>query len=176
MNARPGVPALSYSARLRAPFAVLGVREEAGRIVAIDYLPLSTDELAPATPLAAEALRQLSAYLADPGATFDLPLATRGTRFEERVWAAISAIPAGAVRTYGDVARAIRSAPRAVGGACGRNPLPLVIPCHRVVAAGGGLGGFMGGKDHEPLAIKRWLLAHEGAVPRRAPAGGGAGP
>jgi methylated-DNA-[protein]-cysteine S-methyltransferase len=154
---------LEYAARLRTPFAVLGIRERGGRIVAIDYLPLATEELAPTTPLAAEAMRQLLAYVNDPHVRFDLAVATNGTAFEDRVWREIGAIPPGQVRTYGDIAKAIRSMPRAVGGACGRNPLPLIIPCHRVVAAGGRLGGFMGGKDHDPLAIKRWLLRHEGA-------------
>ena len=108
-------------------------------------------------------MRQLLAYIDDAQACFDLPVATNGTPFEDRVWREIAAIPAGQVRTYGAIATAIRSMPRAVGGACGRNPLPLLIPCHRVVAAGGRLGGFMGGKEHDPLAVKRWLLRHEGA-------------
>jgi methylated-DNA-[protein]-cysteine S-methyltransferase len=154
---------LEYAARLRTPFSVLGIRERGGRIVAIDYLPLVSEELAPTTPLATEAVRQLLAYVDDPHVRFDLPIATNGTAFEDRVWREIGAIPAGQVRTYGDIAKAVRSMPRAVGGACGRNPLPLIIPCHRVVAAGGRLGGFMGGKDHDPLAVKRWLLRHEGA-------------
>ena len=152
---------LAYTARLRTPFAVLGIREQGRRIVAIDYLPLASAELAPATLLATEAVRQFNVYLADPTARFDLPVDVNGTAFETRVWNAIATIPPGAVRTYGDIARSVRSAPRAVGGACGRNPLPLIIPCHRVVAAGGGLGGFMGGSGDHPLAIKRWLLAHE---------------
>ena len=159
----PRPTGLAYAAKIRAPFAVLGIRERDGRIVAIDYLPHTTDELAPTTPLAAEAVRQLQAYVDDPHARFDLPVAFNGTAFEDRVWREIGAIPAGQVRTYGDIAKAIRSMPRAVGGACGRNPLPLIIPCHRVVAAGGRLGGFMGGKDRDPLAVKRWLLRHEGA-------------
>jgi methylated-DNA-[protein]-cysteine S-methyltransferase len=66
--------------------------------------------------------------------------------------------------TYGDLARRIGSAARAVGGACGTNPVPLFVPCHRVLAASGGLGGFMGGKDDFPLSVKRWLLRHEGLL------------
>ena len=155
---------LEYAAKLRTPFSVLGIRERGGRIVAIDYLPLATAELAPATPLAKETVRQLLAYVDDPQVHFDLPVAANGTAYEERVWEAIAAIPAGKVRTYGEIAKAIRSVPRAVGGACGRNPLPLIIPCHRVVAAGGRLGGFMGGREHDPLAVKRWLLRHEGVL------------
>ena len=153
---------LGYAAKVRTPFAVLGIREHAGRIIAIDYLSPSTAELAPASALAADAARQLLAYVDDPEARFDLPMTPNGTAFEHRVWTTIASIPAGQVRTYGDVARLVRSAPRAVGGACARNPLPLIIPCHRVVAAGGRIGGFMGGTDDAPLAIKRWLLRHEG--------------
>jgi methylated-DNA-[protein]-cysteine S-methyltransferase len=159
----PRFAGLEYSARLRTPFSVLGIRERGGRIVAIDYLPLATEELAPTTPLAVEAVRQLLAYVDDPQVRFVLPFAANGTPFEDRVWREIGAIPPGQVRTYGDIAKAVRSMPRAVGGACGRNPLPLLIPCHRVVAAGGRLGGFMGGTEHDPLAVKRWLLRHEGA-------------
>ena len=156
---------LEYAARVRTPFAVLGLREQGGRLIAIDYLPLETEELAPTTALAAEAVRQLLAYVDDPQARFDLPVMSNGTPFEERAWREIRAIPVGQVRTYGAIAKAMRTMPRAVGGACGRNPLPLIIPCHRVVAAGGRLGGFMGGTDRDPLAIKRWLLRHEGARP-----------
>jgi len=155
---------LDYVARIRTPFCVLGLREQKRRIIALDYLPLTSPELAPRTPLAVEAARQLLAYLEDPRFKFDFAVSANGTDFETRVWHAIGGIPAGSVRTYGDIARAVRSIPRAVGGACGRNPLPLVIPCHRVIAAGGGLGGFMGGRDDLPLAIKRWLLRHEGVL------------
>jgi methylated-DNA-[protein]-cysteine S-methyltransferase len=162
-TAQPRPTELAYAAKLSTPFSVLGIRERGGRILAIDYLPLTTEELAPTTALAEEAVRQLRAYIDDPHTRFDLPVATNGTPFEDRVWREIGAIPAGQVRTYGEIARAVRSMPRAVGGACGRNPLPLLIPCHRVVAAGGRLGGFMGGKELDPLAVKRWLLRHEGA-------------
>src|SRR6185369_5430944 len=153
---------LEYSAKLETPFAVLGIRERRGAIVAIDYLPLDSPTLAPASPLAAEAARQLQAFVDDPQYGFDLPVETNGTPFEDRIWDEIRTIPPGRVRTYGEVARRTASMPRAVGGACGRNPLPLIIPCHRVIAAGGGLGGFMRGRDDHALAIKRWLLHHEG--------------
>ena len=155
---------LDYAAKVRTPFAVLGIRERGASIVAIDYLPLTASELSPKSALAAEAARQLAAYVEDPRSGFDLPFAANGTPFEDRVWREISAIPPGQVRTYGDIAKSVRSMPRAVGGACGRNPLPLIIPCHRVVAAGGRLGGFMGGNENDPLAVKRWLLRHEGVL------------
>jgi len=161
----PRLHGLDYTARLRTPFAVLGIRERGGRLTALVYVPLGAGALALGRALAGERVCMLLAAVDDPHARFDLPVATQGTAFEDRVWTAIGDIPVGQVRTYGAIARAIRSMPRAVGGACGRNPLPLLIPCHRVVAAGGRLGGFMGGKEHDPLAVKRWLLRHEGAQP-----------
>ncbi len=152
----------TYAAKVRAPFGVLGVRTEGGRVTAIEYLPRSERAQKPADPVAARAVRELERYLADPRHRFTLPLAPRGTEFQRRVWDAISAIPLGESRTYGEIARKVRSAPRAVGQACGANPIALVVPCHRVVGSLGALGGFMNAADGDPLAIKRWLLEHEG--------------
>ena len=163
MNGGSSPGGLAYTLKVRMPFGVLGIRERGGRILAIDYLPSRTVELAPQTAIAREATAQFNAYLADPRWEFKLPFSFAASDFENGVWEAIRRIPSGQVRTYGDIAKLVRSIPRAVGGACGRNPLPLIIPCHRVVAAGG-IGGFMGGRDDEPLAIKRWLLRHEGVL------------
>ena len=91
-----------------------------------------------------------------------MPLRPSGTAFQRRVWEQISAIPNHQTRTYGELAIALRNAPRAVGQACGANPFPLIVPCHRVIAAGGGLGGFSRQRGGFLLDIKRWLLAHEG--------------
>ncbi len=132
------------------------------------YLPPGFDEKPAESELAERVVRQLQAYFTDPDFRFDLPLAPAGTAFQRRVWDIISAIPRGSLLTYGQVARALQSAPRAVGQACGANWFPLVIPCHRVTAAGG-LGGFAHSDDQAgfQLGVKRWLLAHEGAgVPR----------
>ena len=168
MRSRAHVPTLDYTLKLRVPFGVLGVRESANCVMAIDYLPAHTEELAPRTPLARQARDDFLAYVRDPKRAFGFPWKVVASEFETDVWDAIRGIPSGQVRTYGDIARRVRSVPRAVGGACGRNPLPLVIPCHRVVAAAG-IGGFMGGREDDPLAIKRWLLRHEGVAeaPRR---------
>jgi methylated-DNA-[protein]-cysteine S-methyltransferase len=107
-----------------------------------------------------DAATQLSEYFAGKRREFELDLAPVGTEFQLRVWRALRAIPYGAVRNYGDIARAIgqAGAARAVGGAIGSNPLPIVIPCHRVIASDGTIGGYSGG-----LAIKHRLLALEGA-------------
>ncbi|HVY65727.1 MAG TPA: methylated-DNA--[protein]-cysteine S-methyltransferase [Gammaproteobacteria bacterium] len=107
----------------------------------------------------AAACRQLAEYFAGKRRDFDLPLAPRGTAFQQRVWQALRAIPFGVVRTYGHIARDIGQplAVRAVGQANGRNPLPIVVPCHRVIAGDGTIGGYSGG-----LNVKHKLLALEG--------------
>ena len=152
----------TYAARLRTPFATLGIRTGGGAITGIEYLPSSEHAQAPANAIAERACRQLERYLADPQFRFTLPLAPDGSPFRRRVWDALSAIPVGESRTYGELARRLHTAPRAIGGACGANPIALVIPCHRVVGSQGSLGGFMGVTDGNPIAIKRWLLEHEG--------------
>ncbi len=116
----------------------------------------------PNSGLLADAARQLDDYFAGTRRAFELPLAPAGTPFRLRVWAAMQAISYGETRSYGDIARALDTAPRAVGGACGANPIPLVIPCHRVTGANGALGGFSGGAGCD---TKRRLLALEGARP-----------
>ena len=152
----------SFDARLPTPFAVLGIRTAGEMLTGIEYLPRGVATLAPTNKLAAKACRQIERYLDDPEFRFDLPFEFIGTAFQQRVWQAICAIPCGNTLTYLDVARQLKSAPRPVGGACGANRIPLVIPCHRVVASHG-IGGFMNARGGAPIAIKKWLLRHEGA-------------
>ena len=104
--------------------------------------------------------QEILAYLQQPHQAFSLPAQLAGSAFQQKVWLAILAIPLGQTRTYSELAAQLQSGPRAVANACGANRLPLLIPCHRVVAKNG-LGGFMRG-DKNGLSIKRWLLAHEG--------------
>lgn len=148
------------NAKIRAPFGVLGITVLDGNLTGIAFLPSSEPLLPPAEPFAREVCRQLEAYLSDPGFEFDLPLKPEGTPFRQKVWEEIARIPRGKTLKYGDIANALSSAPRAIGQACGSNPIPVVIPCHRVVSASG-LGGFMHHGEGEPLSIKRWLLQHE---------------
>ena len=116
-------------------------------------------------PILKQARRQLERYFAGKLKRFDLELAARGTEFQKRVWKMMSEIPYGETATYGGMAMALGSGPRAVGMACGRNPLPIVVPCHRVLGAGGSEGGYSGGQG---LRTKHKLLALEGVVLRRA--------
>lgn len=150
-----------YQAKMLTPFAVLGIRTEEDWLTEIDYLPLKTPLLEPITLLAREVCAQLRAYLTDPQYTFDLCLHIQGTLYQQRVWQHIQAIPSGKTSSYADIAEQIHSAPRAVGRACGANKIPIVIPCHRIIAKNGNLGGFMNARDGMPLEIKRWLLKHE---------------
>ena len=152
---------------IAAPTFCVGVCCSEAALLEIRYLEPQA-ESPPENALAAEAVRQIRAYLADPAQAFDLPLAVAGTPFQRRVWQEIAAIPTGRTDTYGELAKRLKNAPRAVGQACGANPYPLVVPCHRVVAAGGGLGGFNRQGGGFLLEVKRWLLRHEG-IPLDAP-------
>ncbi|CAN0623147.1 Methylated-DNA--[protein]-cysteine S-methyltransferase [Burkholderia multivorans] len=151
-----------FNAVIDAPFGKVGIRTDASVVREIVYLPESVRSVDPDTTLAKRAAQQIERYFESAAAPFDLPLADVGTAFQHRVWDAIRDIPPGIVLTYGQVAKAVGSAPRAVGQACGANYFPLVIPCHRVVASGG-IGGFANHDDDGYfLKVKRWLLAHEG--------------
>lgn len=150
-----------YDAVLRVPFGALGI--VAGEtLAAIDFLRRGFPERPPRTPLTREVCAQLTAYLSDPRFDFDLPLASAGSAHQQRVWRALRRIPPGRTLSYGELAARLQSGARAVGGACRANPVPVVIPCHRVVAQAD-IGGFLGGTSPARLSIKRWLLAHEGA-------------
>ena len=156
----------AFQACLRAPFATLGITTSGTHVTGIRFLAPTVPALAPArNSLAYLACVQIQSYLEDGRFVFDLPLRLSGTRHRLEVWEAMQRIPAGAMRTYGDLARDIKSSARAVGGACGANPIPLVVPCHRVIAANRAIGGFMGQRaEGFELSIKRWLLEHEGAL------------
>ena len=151
------MPSLS----IPSPVGQLTIDEEDDAIVAIRW---ADEPAGNGSPLLAEAARQLDAYFAGQRSHFDLPLAPAGSPFEARVWSAMQLIPYGETRSYGDLASMIGSAPRPVGRACGRNPIPIVIPCHRVLARGG-LGGYSG---QGGLATKQSLLTLEGALRKAA--------
>lgn len=137
------------------PIGELTVSEEAGAIVALDW---GRGRDLARTPLLDRAIAELQDYFDGRRQVFDLPLAPRGTAFQRRLWAALIAIPFGATRSYGELARELGSAARAVGRAAGANPIPILIPCHRLLAADGRVGGYSGG-DGPPT--KHWLLHHE---------------
>ncbi len=153
----------SYDAVVKAPFAVLGIRTQDGALTGIDFLPKGTEERPARNAVAANVVKQLRAYLDTPEFAFDLPLSMTGTAFQKKVWKAMGTIPRGGSVTYGELAKQLHSSARAVGGACRENPIPIVVPCHRVIGATG-LGGYAGDTAGGKLNIKAWLLRHEGVV------------
>lgn len=151
---------MDYQAKLTAPFGMLGIRccEEA--LTAIVFLPASETPQLARNGLAEEICRQLRCYFENPDAKFSIPLKPVATAHQRKVWDALLTIPRGQTKSYGELAATLHSGAQAVGQACGANPVPIVIPCHRVVSRAG-LGGFMKHADGAALEIKRWLLAHE---------------
>ncbi|WP_091994131.1 methylated-DNA--[protein]-cysteine S-methyltransferase [Paraburkholderia lycopersici] len=151
-----------FNAVIDAPFGKVGIRTGGQAVREIVYLPGHAARVEPDCELASRAVEQIERYFESADAAFDLPLALLGTPFQQRVWDGIRAIEAGDMLTYGELARRIGSvSARAVGQACGDNPFPIVIPCHRVVSASG-IGGFAHhGGDGFFRDVKRWLLAHE---------------
>lgn len=142
-----------------SPLGLLRLYAHANELIGV-YLPDQDAPPAPeqASPVLAATAAQLAEYFAGVRRDFELPIAPRGTGFQAIVWRALVAIPYGETRSYGELARGIGrpAASRAVGAANGKNPISIIVPCHRVIAASGGLTGYAGG-----LAAKRWLLAHE---------------
>lgn len=149
-----------YDAILTAPMCSLGVHFTGDALTRLDFLVADARPPTPLDTRTRQLARELDAYWENPAHAFDLLFVPQGTPFQLRVWHALLDIPAGNWVTYGALAKQLGTAPRAVGQACGSNPLPILIPCHRVVAASG-LGGFMHSALGAPLGVKTWLLAHE---------------
>ena len=143
-----------------SPVGALRILEHADELVGL-YLPDRTTEsgVERSTPVLVETARQLGEYFGGTRRLFDLPIAPRGTGFQERVWRVLVSIPFGVTWSYGELARAIGrpAASRAVGSANSKNPISIIVPCHRVIGANGTLTGYAGG-----LPMKKWLLEHEG--------------
>jgi len=152
----------SYDAVMDTPVASirLGILVSGNKLVKIDLLSVSQQTKAPINAVTQTVVEQLRCYFDDPQWLFSLPQVSQGTDFQQRVWQFMQAIPRGETRRYGDVAAVLNSSARAVGGACRRNPVPIVVPCHRIVAATG-LGGFSGERVGAELDFKQWLLNHE---------------
>jgi methylated-DNA-[protein]-cysteine S-methyltransferase len=150
----------AYDAILPAPMCRLGACFTGDALTRLDFLQAETPTSCQRDARARQLARELDGYWDNPAHTFDLLFVPLGTSFQLRVWHALMSIPAGQPTTYGALAKRLGTAARAVGQACGSNPLPILIPCHRVVAANG-LGGFMHSAAGAPLDVKTWLLAHE---------------
>lgn len=149
-----------YSVILRAPFGALGIRCDAAQITGVDILEGHPAERTSNDVFLSSVVRDFNTYFDNPAHVFTSAFAIAGTVFQQRVWRHLCAITPGRPQTYGEVARELGSAPRAVGQACAANAVPLLIPCHRVVAAHGH-GGFMHARAGRWIEVKRWLLSHE---------------
>lgn len=149
-----------YDAVIAAPIGRLGLRLGGDRLRELDFVDVRVALVASPSAAGRRVAAALARYFVDPWRPFSVPVDLDGTEFQQRVWRALCRIPAGRVRCYGDIARELKSSARAVGNACRANPIPIIIPCHRVVAVNG-LGGFMGRQTGRPARLKQWLLEHE---------------
>ncbi len=144
---------------LLTPVGYLTAFSDGDAVVAIEFGRVAAGN--EADDISETARQQLNAYFAGCLRRFDLPLRPSGTAFQQAVWQSMLDIPFGETRTYGEIANDVGSPARAVGGACGANPIPIVIPCHRVLGKGGRLVGYSGGEGPE---VKQALLTLEGAL------------
>lgn len=153
----------SYDAIWRSPVGVLGVSVKEECLLAIDYLSNRYKPRSTTIPYAKEVLTQLKHYFNDPAFEFDVSLSRQGTDHQQRVWRSLVKIPNGKTISYGKLASRLHSGARAIGNACRHNPVSIIVPCHRVVAANGP-GGYGGAVNGVILQRKLWLLEHEGAL------------
>jgi len=148
---------------ITTPIGKLGLKLSSNILSSIRFLPktalLSTNQ----DQAIQRIITELHAYFKNPQHQFKLEFQMEGTAFQKRVWKALQNIPSGKVLTYKELAQKLKTSPRAIGNACRRNPLPIIVPCHRVVSQQG-LGGYNGKTGGEMLNIKQWLLKHEGSI------------
>jgi len=152
-----------YTAIIDSPCGLLGILDDGHVVQAVNFLCGNAKLRMPRSPLGEKVVLQLGEFFSDPTYHFDLPLTTSVTPFQLKARQALLRIPVGKTMNYGSVAKEISSSARAIAGACRRNPIPIIVPCHRVVAING-LGGFSGKTDGKPLDNKKWLLNHESEI------------
>ncbi|OGO95498.1 MAG: hypothetical protein A3F41_02200 [Coxiella sp. RIFCSPHIGHO2_12_FULL_44_14] len=152
---------MNYSAVIPSPVGRLGIISLDHHLMHIHFVPKSCHYLSPQTEVAHVATQQLFAYFTHPADAFDLPLSLSSvSEFQQQVCKALQRIPIGNTLTYRELADRLKTSARAIGQACRRNPFPIVIPCHRIVAQQG-LGGYHGASQGPMATVKRWLLRHE---------------
>lgn len=154
---------LNYAAIVSTPVGKLGIRTSSSRLQTIDFLPGHARQKPAMNETAAEVLRQLACYFENPWFQFTVDCDLSGTVYQQRVWTQLQTIKPGQYLTYSDMAQALHSGPRAVGGACRANPVPIIVPCHRVVSKSG-IGGYDGDWGSGRVDIKQWLLKHESGI------------
>ena len=150
----------NYQAVFSAPFATLGLKIDQQSICELDFIFEDLSKPIFQNEYAEKIAEQINSYFENPSYQFDVNVSPQGTLFQKSVWREMQEIPSGSCLTYSEVAEELQSGARAVGNACRKNPIPLIIPCHRIVAKNG-LGGFAGETTGQLTEIKRWLLDHE---------------
>lgn len=151
----------SYSAVFNTPIGKIGIKTEFEKLISVNYLPETVKNFKEKEYFVKEVITQLQAYFSQPQFHFTLPINPEGTLLQKEIWHALRNIPKGTTTTYGSLAESLTTNPRVVGNACRKNPIPIIIPCHRVVAANN-LGGYSGQTQGDLIKIKKWLLHHEG--------------
>jgi len=150
----------SHQAVLASPIGKLGITTSATHLLSIDFIDCEIAEQSASNPLAEEVCLQLKAYFNDKNYGFTLPIAEFGSPFQQLVWQQLRHTKPGETLTYGELAKQLNTSARAIGNACRRNPIPIITPCHRIVAAGH-IGGYSGRITGNIWNIKQWLLSHE---------------
>lgn len=151
---------MSYSLIYPSPLGLLGIKINNNALSQLDFLSDTKAPYSSNSTFVQHITDVLTNYFTHAKTIPALPLALQGTPFQKTVWNALSEIPYGTTVTYGELAKKLNTSPRAIGNACRRNPLPLFIPCHRVIAQKT-LGGYAGATEGELMKIKQWLLQHE---------------
>jgi len=146
-----------------SPIGHLAIHTRDGKVTQVDYGVRREVSSKLTDPLHKKIKQQVLAYFNRPSSRFSLPLSLQGTPFQQKVWQALQDIPVSQTLSYGELASRLHTSARAVGNACRANPVPLIVPCHRVIAKNG-IGGFSGATQGKPIDRKRWLLRHEGAL------------
>jgi methylated-DNA-[protein]-cysteine S-methyltransferase len=149
-----------YHAIISSPIGKLGIESAQNKLVRITYLSSDNQIFNPVDSFTQSVVRELSAYFKNPKHRFKIAYELEGTEFQKRVWQALLSTKLGETLTYSDLAKILKTGPRAIGNACRHNPIPIIVPCHRVLAVGG-LGGYGGEKIGGLPVIKQWLLTHE---------------
>lgn len=149
-----------YQAIIATPVGKLGINTQADQVANVDFLTDEHELIPPQNSLLQQVCNELYAYFENPRKVFKSPLFMKGTPFQHKVWQALTQIPTGSTLTYYELAKQLQTSARAIGNACRRNPISIIVPCHRIVAKQH-LGGFCGTTSGEFLKIKQWLLRHE---------------
>lgn len=148
---------------INSPIGKLGFTTKANKLITIEFLPETTSITTINHPFNKTIYTQLEDFFKGKIKQFVLPFQLNGTEHQKKVWHALTEIPYGQTTSYGELAKKLNSSPRAIGNACRCNPIPVIIPCHRVVAKNG-IGGYSGDTKGGKLTIKEWLLQHEAAI------------